>query len=58
MKFTAGFFMKDLTQPQKDAFIVHFRNLGVQKFLQTLKMALTLGHSKDGKKPEKSWKKL
>ena len=46
--------MKHLTQPQKDALIVHFRNVGVQKFLQTLKMALTLGHSKDGKKPEKS----
>ena len=34
-----GFFMKYVTQPQKNALIVHFQNFGVQKFLETLKMS-------------------
>ena len=46
------FFIKNLTQQKKNALIVHFRNLGVQKFLQTLNP-----HSGTLKKKWKSWKK-
>ena len=39
MRYVVGFFIKYLTQQKKNALIVNFRNFGVQKFLQTLKMA-------------------
>ena len=54
MRYVVGFFIKYLTQQKKNALIVNFRNFGVQKFLQTLKMPLR----KKGKKAEKSKKKL
>ena len=58
MRYVVGFFIKYLTQQKKNALIVNFRNFGVQKFLQTLKMPPLEKKVKKLKKAEKSKKKL
>ena len=57
MKYVVDFFHKIFDSAKEKRFDCSFRNLGMQKFLQTLKMTLTLGRSKKGEKAEKRRKK-